>query len=145
MATRPFRYVSVDKQALAEGEAAAYRWSVTSIGELRGAACTETSDREAASQGGSFASCAQNFHLVSSTMLNLHWRRRPPGDDWAFRGTYQRVPHTAIMDPPTAERTLSGCFGSRVRAREVLFFAKKKYFFLPKKSPFFYKKSTFFL
>ena len=107
MATRPFRYVSVDKQALAEEEAAAYRWSVTSIGELRGAACTETSDREAASQGGSFASCAQqNFHLVSSTMLNLHWRRRPPGDDWAFRGTYQRVPHTAIMDPPTAERTL---------------------------------------
>ena len=32
-----------------------------------------------------------------------------------------------------------------MRAREVLFFAKKKYFFLPKISTFFYKKKYFFL
>lgn len=94
VAIRPFRYVWVDKTLAKGGRGVQVECDFDWRAERRRLS-QDLRQRGRVPRVQFCLLCTPAHSSIWTSTLILHRRRRPPGDDWAFRGTYHRVPHTA--------------------------------------------------
>ena len=94
VAIRPFRYVWVDKTLAKGGRGVQVECDFDWRAERRRLS-QDLRQRGRVPRVQFCLLCTPALTSIWLLTLNLHRRRRPPGDDWAFRGTYHGVPHTA--------------------------------------------------